>query len=414
MSYRIIVIATLMVSAVIAPETLAQWGGPVKVTVASAELRKLPMTSTLVGTVEPLRRSIIGSEIAGLVEEMPARQGDFVTAGALICKLRDRTESLQLAEARERLKSLQALERKWQFEKQRIADLYDAQDAADKEVYDTEAEFDQARFAVSAQEVVVARLETELAKTEIRAPFSGYVVSRRAEVGQWLTMGGDVVELTDLSSVLVRVDVPEQAIAFVQPGNTASVFVEGAGRRFAGEVCHVLLQADPTARTFPVEIVVKNPWYIEVDGLRLPRGVVRQQRGEFLPDEKADSSTDAALLAGGMFAKATLQTGPASESVAVPKDAIVSRNGVEYVSMVVPGKEEGSLMAIPTSVTTGIDMDDWIAITSGNLAPDTKVVTTGNESIMFPSPVVVVAPARPGAASAVATEPTSSTEEVGS
>ena len=68
------------------------------------------------------------------------------------------------------------------------------------------------------------------------------------------------------------------------------------------------------------------------------------------------------------------------------------RNGVEFICMVVPGQEEGSLMAMPVPVTTGVDVGDWIAVTSGNLAPGMRVVTQGNESILFPSPVLIVQP----------------------
>ena len=109
---------------VFAPAALGQWGGPAKVTVAEVELRQLPATATLVGTVEPVTRSVVGSEIAGLVEQMPVRQGDFVRQGELICKLRAEALTFELAEARARLQSLKADLRKWVYELERIDRLY--------------------------------------------------------------------------------------------------------------------------------------------------------------------------------------------------------------------------------------------------------------------------------------------------
>ena len=394
-----------------APPVLGQFGGPTKVTVADVQMRRLPATRTLVGTVQPVTRSLIGSEIAGLVEQMPVRQGDSVGQGELLCKLRADTLVLRLAEARATLDSLRAEHRRWVFEVERIDRLYGGQDASQKEVYETRASHDRARHAVAAQEAVYGRLETDLAKTEVRAPFSGFVIARHAEIGQWIDQGGDVVEMADLSSVLVVVNVPESALPYVKVGQEATVTVEALQRRFAGRVRHVILQADLTARTFPVEVEVPNPDHQAWGEATRPgagrSGDKADPSGGERPTRRSAPSPGAApgeashegdggeseypvLLAGGMSARVTLICGPPAQMPAVPKDAIVTRDGVEYVSMVTPGREAGSLLAIPMPVTTGVDIGDWIAVTSGNLGPGMRVVTLGNESIMFPSPIVIV------------------------
>jgi len=295
-----------------APAAPGQLGGPAKVTVADVELRQLPATATLVGTVEPVTRSVVSSEISGLVEQMPVRQGDFVRQGELICRLRAETLTFELAEARARLQSLKADLRKWVY---------------------------------------------------------------------------------------------ESALAYVRVGQAASVKVEALQRSFEGQIRHVILQADPTARTFPVEVQVPNRGY-------LAWAEAAKQHADRAPDsagrppghpKSADPAVaeaasggggkndgPAVLLAGGMFARVTLICGPPARMPAVPKDAIVTRDGVDYVSMVTPGREEGSLLAVPIPVTTGVDIGDWIAVTSGNLGPGMRVVTRGNESILFPSPIVIV------------------------
>ena len=134
--YRPAVWMALCAGLVSAPSAQGQFGGPAKVTVAEVELRPLPASATLVGTVEPLTRSLIGSEIAGLVEQMPVREGDFVRKGQLVCKLRGDTIEFQLAEARARLQALEAELRRWEYELERINRLYGGEDASAKEVYD--------------------------------------------------------------------------------------------------------------------------------------------------------------------------------------------------------------------------------------------------------------------------------------
>ncbi|MFQ5589600.1 MAG: efflux RND transporter periplasmic adaptor subunit [Phycisphaerae bacterium] len=382
---------------------------PTKVVVQEARALDLPSTITLVGTVGPVRRSRIGSEIAGIVAEMPARQGDHVDSGNVLCRLRNDVLSLRLAEAEARLRALETKHQellagtraeeltrlkaildestanyeRWKFELERIERLYKDSDANTKEYRDTRASFlaaerrmiaaqasydlgvlgpraevvKRAEYEVAEQRAVVERIAADLSKTTISAPFPGDVAQRFAEVGEWIPAGGEVVELVDLSSVLVRVAVPESALAHLGDGARARVTVDALGRSFEGSVKHVIRQADEQARTFPVEIEVENA---------------------------------AGVLAGGMFARATVPAGSSARVPAVPKDAIVERGGVPSVAMIMPGRH-GGMVGVLVSVTLGADVGNWIAVTSDNVPPGTKVITRGNENILpFPTPVLIV------------------------
>ncbi len=319
------------------------------VVVTAAEMRTLPNTMTLVGTVEPLRRSVLGSEMAGIVEAMPVRQGDLVQANTLIVKLNDDVLRWQLSEAEASTEAARARLTQTEFDIQRIERLRDLNQANDKEVYDAQAERDIAKHEMAEKNARVERFRADLAKTKITPPFAGYVVARKTEVGEWIDRGGDVVEVVDLSSVLVRVDVPESAISFVEIGAPCSVLIDALERTFEGKVGHIIRQADPQARTFPVEVVVEN----------------------------ADRA-----MASGMFARATVISGPAAEAVAVPKDAIVEKEGIRYVGIVMPGEQGTMGMLIP--VTTGADIGEWIAVTSGNIRAGQEVIIRGNERGVYP------------------------------
>jgi len=382
---------------------------PVRVTVGKAKMIDAPASMTLVGTVYPLRASTVASEVPGIAKDMPARQGDRVEAGGLICKLNDDVLSYRLAEERSELKRLRAQHEellagtrkerlarleavrdeavaefeRWRFEMERIRRLFESGDSNEKEFEDTrasylaaqrrkiaaDAEYDeavagprveriaQAAHEVTAQQAVVNRLESDLGKTSIRAPFVGYVSRRLTEVGEWVQVGGDVVELVDLSSVLVRADAPESVLAFLVRGADARVWIDALGRSFDGRVKHVIPSADLSARTFPVEVEVAN---------------------------------ESGLLAAGQFARVTVAAGPDERVVAVPKDAIVERDGISSVGLLVPGRD-GQWKGVLTPVAVGLDVADWITITSENIEPGMTVVVRGTERIMpFPSPVIVV------------------------
>lgn len=403
---RIAWMTALGVVLVVAPPAPAQFG-PARVVTARAEMRQMPATLTLVGTVEPRRRSTLGAGAAGKVVEMPARQGDLVEEGALVCHLDDavlqheyareqavlaarraRLEELEngtrketLARVKADLDAMEALANRWAFELQRVMRLHGDDYANEREYQDTLSEqrsadarrdaaqaiYDeavagpraevlaQARFDVAEQEAEVERIATEISRTMIRAPYKGFVSRRDVEVGTWVKIGDPVIELVELDSVLVRVDVPESAITYARVGEAATVRIDALGQTFTGSIRHAIPQAHLAARTFPVEIELANPDH---------------------------------LIKGGMFARATVPAGPVAEQLAVPKDALIDAHGSLQVALIVPG-EKGP-MATPVFVTTGADGGDWVAITSGNIPPGAEVAVYGNEQLVYPQPVTVV------------------------
>lgn len=380
----------------------------VKVVLERAKMVEAPATITLVGTVRPARSSRVASELAGVVKDMPVRQGDRVEKGQKLCALNTDSLTLQLESARARLRALEArheelvtgtraedkaryqalydeavAERdRWRFELERVENLYRGSESNAKEIYDTRASFlgaEQRRLAAKAaldlalagprpeiiaqaahdvqeQRATAARIETDLNKTVIRAPFDGYVVSRAVEVGEWVAAGGTVVTMVELGTVLVWVDAPESAFPFLEVGARARVKIDALGRFFEGTIKHMMREADRAARTFPVEIELSNP------------------------DD---------VLAAGMFARATIPAGPDRPALAVPKDAIVTTGGTDHVGVMVQGPQGPSAMLVP--VVVGNSVGDWLTILSGNVKEGGDVVIRGTENLLpFPMPVVVV------------------------
>ncbi len=342
-----------------------------KVLLAEAQLKELPATSLLVGSVRPNRISIVGAEVEGLVIALPVRQGDYLKRGTLICQLNDDTLQLQLKAAEGKLESLDAAVKiakadldRWTREKERVAKLEDSNRANAKEVYDTLAEFLMAenRVREAEQDVVEQDAQVKLhkaviSKTRISAPFDGYLTALHTEVGQWMQRGGQVVEIIDLETVLVRVDAPESAIVHIQVGDEARVKLDALNNTVTGHVKYIIPQAHEQARTFPVDITIANPEH---------------------------------ELRSGMFARCTVRTGPAGQAIAVPRDAVVHKEGTNRIWKVQAAGPE-DMMAFPMTVTLGAEVGEWVAITSGNVTPGMKVAVRGNERLMpFPAKVVVV------------------------
>ncbi len=386
------------------------FGQPVHtVVVEKAKLLNAPITITLVGTVEPIRRSKVASEMSGIVTAMPVRQGDFVNQGDILCRLDVIALKHQIAEAKasylakkashtellagtrpqeiRRSKALldetTAENERWAFEMERVKQLYSRSDANQKELSETRASFlsaqrrkiaaqasydlavagpreeqiTRAAYEAAQRKAVFDKLNGDLEKSVIRAPFSGHVITLNSEVGEWIPKGGPVLEMIDTKTVLIRVDMPESGYPYLKISDKAHVRIDALDKSFVGTIRHIVKQADTTSRTFPTEIEIAN----EQD-----------------------------QLGGGMFARATLIAGPKEKVIAVPKDAIVERNGITQVAVVQAGKD-GAMIATLVTVHVGHDINDWVSITSANIKPGMKVITKGNEGIRpYPTPVVVV------------------------
>lgn len=348
---------------------LAQGRGPTRVEVVPVVRLLVAPTIELVGTVRPRLRTVVAAEVSGLVAAMPVDEGDRVTKGQLLCKLRDAPRRFAHAEALARRAELTAVlaERtaelsKAQFEMERTARLWEQDRSTDKERHDTRADhgaakgrLDQARHALAAQEAVIEALADALARTEIRAPCDGHIVARHTEIGAWVGEGGAIVELVDLSTVRVRMAAPESIVAFCGVGAEAQVSVEAVGKVYPGKVSRLIPQADQRARTFPVEVDIANP---------------------------------TGVLKAGMFARCAAPAGPKTLQLVVPKDAVVLRGSVSMVFVVRSSKDGFTATPLPVEVLS--EVVDHVAVTAAGLTAGDQVVVRGNESMFGPSSVIPV------------------------
>jgi membrane fusion protein, multidrug efflux system len=129
----------------------------------------------------------------------------------------------------------------------------------------------EVRLQIAEAELEVARaevesIEVEIDNTVLRAPIAGVVNALLAEVGDFLPVVGEAVEIVDNNPLVAVVRVPQHAVARVRPGSEARVSPVG-GEPVEGRVRFVAALADAATRTFRVDIKVPNP-----DG-ELPSGV---------------------------------------------------------------------------------------------------------------------------------------------
>jgi RND family efflux transporter MFP subunit len=324
-------------------------GAPVEVSPVTRELVEKEVTLT--GTVFPQTRSVVASEVEGLVEKMVVEEGDFVKKGEKIAELGASLYRLQLREAEAGRKETEQRYLQAEADLRRSEDLVEKGFVARKQLMDDRFNTEALLKKLNQHEAEIARLKDLLGKTRIFAPISGTVARKHTEVGQWMEKGGPVVTLLDLSRVRVEVFVPERYITKVKVGQSASVTADALdGLAFQATIAAIISEGDPKARVFPVKFEVVNK--------------------EF-------------KLKSGMLARVTFSTGYSRKALLVPKDALVSR-GEESVVFAV---ENGKAREVRVRVK---DYHGHKAEITGRVEAGDQVVTRGNERLRDGQPIQVL------------------------
>ena len=376
----------------------------VPVVVAAAATMPVAAGQAFVGTVVPARTSDVGSAVDGRLVELPIVDGQHVQAGEPIAqllrglleieregavaeldRLRQVLAEMQAGSRPEEIDQARALvagfEARREYARSRLARLgrlAERGTSTEDEVQDAQTELNaidaqlrgsraalalaeagprkeqvaQAAAAVAVQEAEVERIDDQLAKHTIRAPFDGWVVERFTEQGQWVSRGGLIARIAELHRLEVEVQVPELSITGLAVGADVRLEFDAApGHTWIGRVARIVPQADLLSRSFPVEVELDN---------RVENGVP--------------------VLKAGILARAWLPVGRAGSATVVPKDALVLGGPRPLVYRITAGAAAGTGTVQPVEVTLGGAVEASVEVRSG-LTPGDLVVIRGNERL---------------------------------
>ncbi len=134
-----------------------------------------------------------------------------------------------------------------------------------------ESEVEAARAQVQSARAELELAEIRLNYTELRAPFKGILVSRNVEPGEVVTPGQEVLSLSDLSQVDLKVFVDETEIGKVRPGQAVDVKIDTfPSKAYAGQVSFISPEGEFTPKiiqthkervklVYLVKITIPNP-----------------------------------------------------------------------------------------------------------------------------------------------------------
>ena len=198
------------------------------------------------GTIEEQSGAALSFSSAGTIKRILVDAGQTIHQGQLIAELDPTT--LQNAYTISKTALEQA-----QDTYNRMKELHDAGSLPEMQWIQIE---NQLKSATASE----AMAKKALSDTKLYAPFSGFIASKSAEIGQTATPGMPIVKLVNIASVKVKISVPEDDIQRIQKGSSMKVVVPALdNRQFEGRVTERGVSADPRSRTYEVKATINNP-----------------------------------------------------------------------------------------------------------------------------------------------------------
>jgi membrane fusion protein (multidrug efflux system) len=315
----------------------------------------IPQTITAVGSLRSDESVTLRPESAGRISNITFQEGQRVVKGVPLVRLDPAIPQAELQQAKAN----------YTLAKQK----YDrATDLAKRNFISGQAK-DEADNNMKVAEASVQLAEAKLAKTDIRAPFSGIIGLRSVSIGDYVKEGADLVNLEAIDPLKVDFRVPETYLRQVQVGQALQVTLDALpGKAYDGKVVALNPLIDAAGRAIVIRAQVRNQ--------------------------------DTALRPG-MFARVKLITRSERDALMLPEQALVPLGTEQFVFRVTDGKvtrvkvETGQRREGKVEIVSGVNKEDLI-VTAGQLKlrDGATVKVTGSQPRDGPD-AVSAAPAPP-------------------
>ncbi|MBR9763950.1 MAG: efflux RND transporter periplasmic adaptor subunit [Rhodobacteraceae bacterium] len=279
---------------------------------AQSELRE---TLSISGSAAPVQRVTVSAQVSGLIEAVAVQSGDEIPKGALLLEIAagDYRLALQAQEAsRASLAAQLAAVRAAYTRTQTLAD----RGVAPRSSLDAaRGEVDALTAQIAAAEAQMRLDAARLERARPRAPFAGVVTRRLVEPGQLVQAGAPLVEILDLSEMLVETLVPLDRLDEITPGQQARLWLpRDPDRSFDARVERISPQAVEGTRSARVYLRIPEAGGALPAGLYLSGEILlRSARALALPEsairQEAETATVLALR-GGTLTPVLIGTGP--------------------------------------------------------------------------------------------------------
>jgi len=284
---------------------------------------KLDNKLNVTGSVLPNESLELKSEVSGKIISIAFKEGKQVKKGDLLIRTNDDEIAAQL----EKQKYNRKLNEDNEFRQRKLLE----KDAISQE------EYDNALNRLNTTGADIQLLETQLAKTKVRAPFDGVIGLRFVSEGAYISPSTVIATLYNISPAKIDFAIPGRYSTQVSPGKKIRFTIESDMKIYEGEVYAIEPRIDPDTRTLKIRALADN------------------KGGNLLP---------------GQFVKVELILQSTNNAILVPTQAVIPEQNGKKVFVLENGK------AAEVRIETGIRTEDSLEVLSGLNVGDT-LLTTG-------------------------------------
>ena len=295
---------------------------PMPVDVDTARIRPIVDAVRATGRIEAVQAVELRPDEQGRITALLFREGQYVARGTPLVRIDDAMLRAQAerADADRDLAQQQLL---------RVRKLRE-QNAAPP------ADLERAEAAARSANAALSLLQLQIARSVVRAPFSGAVGQRFVSVGDYVTTSSRLLTLQTVDPQRAVIEVPERHAANLRPGQTVEFTVAAQPqRKFAARVDFIDPVVESTNRTITVKGLAAN-----------------QDR----------------ILRPGMFIEARLATSVRQEAVVIPEDAVQPLRTANIAWVVDKGKASRRVVQL------GVRSQGYVEVLSGVRAGELVVV----------------------------------------
>ncbi|MDR0869302.1 MAG: efflux RND transporter periplasmic adaptor subunit, partial [Planctomycetaceae bacterium] len=214
---------------------------------------------TFQGRLQEIKNTLISSEVSGLVLQLPVEVGHKVQTKTLIAEIDD-TWTRFTNETAKRNIELQTISLAYETgELERQQQLIDSRAISQSEFQLQVNKTEQIRTNLEMAKIARDESGETMERTKIYAPFDGYVVAKKTEVGSLLSPGSPIVQIISSGDIDAVIPVTQTVIDRISPGDEIAVDIQNIGLKVRGKV-HLIVPYAPAVgpRMFPVHIRLPN------------------------------------------------------------------------------------------------------------------------------------------------------------
>ena len=281
--------------------------------------------------------------------------GDYVEQGLTLAHIRREDLQNQMAQAQAQLDQAVAQHTKADQDFQRAKALYSTQSLTKPNYDQSQEAFNATEAAMDNAKAALLQSQLTLGDADLKAPFSGYILSRNIDLGSLVSPSTSAFTIADIGRIKVAFGAPDYVLGRLRLGQELTLQTENEAAPVKGRVTSISPSADTRNRIFAIEVTVSN----------------RDRH-----------------LKPGMIASIGLGEVPHS-SISIPLSAIVPLPAEpDHFAVMVAQDRAGRLVANLRKVQLGTTHDNSVAVEG--VQPGERVVSVGAQLLKDGDPIQAI------------------------